>query len=892
MADAAKDPRLEALAVLMTAAEQGRTDIVKMVAEGKKVSLSAPRKGIEGMPDDGKTALHVAAERGNVDVVRALLKEGVDVGARDGAGQQPCSVASPACLQAIEMELFQRVALGDSPGVRQLLCDTGLSHSCSDGSATGDRPLHWASSFGNAEMVATLLECGADLDAPNAEGATPLHEAASKNAVGCLEALLEGGAAAGVAGHKGYSKDKTALAVAELNGHAAAAAALQAAAEAAPSTMAATTVATSAAAAAPPPAQLPARPTRKAALAPFPMLWPPPRTVRLGDGACQLPQRVRIAAPGGALASGAFWSGGAGGPSLANSASYKILRAALLRAGVASEPVSMRSGGGGGGTPPSEIVLMIKPELFPRSQGYRLVLRAEGEGEGGGGQCRVIAADGAGLFYGVLTLAQLIAHYGVRQGPALQLPAAAFEDWPDFACRAVLLECRGWAMPHRSELQRTIATLAAWKVNQVQLLVHVDDGGLADLPNFELLQLDAFCASRFVTLVPVIAPRVVVAADAPLPPPAPPVLTSSPICELLRTSTAAAVVAPCAAGASGALTTAIEEEAGTGRSVVLWAGSVSDDDEGSSGTGTSAAVAAALSVTSYAQGSISVVVDAVRGCYADGETPDRRARGTAVVRAVREQAAELGERGVAALVCGWGGCAPAWPSIAPLDLLFHAAEAALEQGACGLVVCGHRTGLDKGSQMAIDVAGPVGLASGAEAHAPLLCGAGCSWCVESTRYLLQARPEEMAAVPLEVLLEAHALGGLPAAARKGKGEPGDEDGWVQHGVARVLGWPSGGTSAADRALWRLLVRGSLDACVSFDSIKLAFSALQQQRQVLLAAKPPDCLLQPVSAADLRPGPHDRLREAALSWREALLSVDLLRLATRAAQVLLRARRKR
>ena len=227
MADAAKDPRLEALAVLMTAAEQGRTDIVKMVAEGKKVSLSAPRKGIEGMPDDGKTALHVAAERGNVDVVRALLKEGVDVGARDGAGQQPCSVASPACLQAIEMELFQRVALGDSPGVRQLLCDTGLSHSCSDGSATGDRPLHWASSFGNAEMVATLLECGADLDAPNAEGATPLHEAASKNAVGCLEALLEGGAAAGVAGHKGYSKDKTALAVAELNGHAAAAAALQ-----------------------------------------------------------------------------------------------------------------------------------------------------------------------------------------------------------------------------------------------------------------------------------------------------------------------------------------------------------------------------------------------------------------------------------------------------------------------------------------------------------------------------------------------------------------------------------------------------------------------------------------------------------------------------------------
>ena len=137
----------------------------------------------------------------------------------------------------------------------------------------------------------------------------------------------------------------------------------------------------------------------------------------------------------------------------------------------------------------------------------------------------------------------------------------------------------------------------------------------------------------------------------------------------------------------------------------------------------------------------------------------------------------------------------------------------------------------------------------------------------------------------------HALGGAPAVESSRESAAGGDD-WVQCGVARVLGWPSGGTSAGDRALWRLLFRGTLDACVTFDSIKLAFCALQQQRQVLLAAKPPADILKPVSAADGRPGPCDGLREAALSWREAMLTVDLLRMSTRAAQVLLRARRKR
>ena len=100
MADAqtslAGDPK-EQLAVLLTAAEQGRTDIVKTVAEAKLVSLSAPREGVVGLPDDGKTALHLAMANGHVDVVRALLKEGCDVSARDNAGNRPIDAADARC---------------------------------------------------------------------------------------------------------------------------------------------------------------------------------------------------------------------------------------------------------------------------------------------------------------------------------------------------------------------------------------------------------------------------------------------------------------------------------------------------------------------------------------------------------------------------------------------------------------------------------------------------------------------------------------------------------------------------------------------------------------------------------------------------------------------------
>jgi uncharacterized protein len=58
----------------------------------------------------------------------------------------------------------------------------------------GERPLHIASSRGNVEEIAALVEGGADLDSAGDLGNTPLHEAVSQNHIEAVSYLLKHGA--------------------------------------------------------------------------------------------------------------------------------------------------------------------------------------------------------------------------------------------------------------------------------------------------------------------------------------------------------------------------------------------------------------------------------------------------------------------------------------------------------------------------------------------------------------------------------------------------------------------------------------------------------------------------------------------------------------------------
>ena len=58
----------------------------------------------------------------------------------------------------------------------------------------GERPLHVASSRGNMEEIAALVEAGAEVNAPGDLGNTPLHEAVGQGHLMAVQYLLDHGA--------------------------------------------------------------------------------------------------------------------------------------------------------------------------------------------------------------------------------------------------------------------------------------------------------------------------------------------------------------------------------------------------------------------------------------------------------------------------------------------------------------------------------------------------------------------------------------------------------------------------------------------------------------------------------------------------------------------------
>jgi ankyrin repeat protein len=127
---------------------------------------------------DGMTALHWAAESGDVGLAQVLIYAGANLEAQTRLGGfTPLLVASQT---------------GTADVVRTLLAAGADVHSAT---TTGETPLHFASAAGSAEAVSSLVAAGADVDARElTKGQTPLMFAAAYNRVPALGALLDEGA--------------------------------------------------------------------------------------------------------------------------------------------------------------------------------------------------------------------------------------------------------------------------------------------------------------------------------------------------------------------------------------------------------------------------------------------------------------------------------------------------------------------------------------------------------------------------------------------------------------------------------------------------------------------------------------------------------------------------
>jgi hemoglobin len=112
----------------------------------------------------GRTLLHWAAGAGSLSTVELLLRLGADPDALDGGKHTPLYCTGNECAGAESAEVVHALIRG------------GAQVDAHDG-VTGATPLHMAARRGNAVVAKALLDCGADINARDRRGDTPLQRA-------------------------------------------------------------------------------------------------------------------------------------------------------------------------------------------------------------------------------------------------------------------------------------------------------------------------------------------------------------------------------------------------------------------------------------------------------------------------------------------------------------------------------------------------------------------------------------------------------------------------------------------------------------------------------------------------------------------------------------------
>jgi ankyrin repeat protein len=146
--------------------------------------------GFQRGNDSASKQLKNAVLRGQEDMVRILLDRGVDPN-------------SECVLHDAALKGFARIA--------DLLVSHGANVNARN--SAGATPLHDAALAGQAAVIAILLDRGADINVRDEDtGATPLFNAASWGRVDAVRLLLERGADRGIPNKSGMSPPQTAAA--------------------------------------------------------------------------------------------------------------------------------------------------------------------------------------------------------------------------------------------------------------------------------------------------------------------------------------------------------------------------------------------------------------------------------------------------------------------------------------------------------------------------------------------------------------------------------------------------------------------------------------------------------------------------------------------------------
>ncbi|NXG73448.1 ANR24 protein, partial [Baryphthengus martii] len=195
---------------------------------GRVTSLLV-RKGLVAtkLDSEGKSAFHLAAMRGNVDCLEAMLAHGVDAMTKDSSGYTALHLASkhghPQCVSKL-LQASCPVDMADGSGrtalhhaavsgcisCSELLCDFKAPLNIKD--KDGSTPLILAAKMSHSELCRYLLHRGAAVNSRDLQGRTALMLACENGSVETVEVLVNGGARVALVDSTGHDATHYSLA--------------------------------------------------------------------------------------------------------------------------------------------------------------------------------------------------------------------------------------------------------------------------------------------------------------------------------------------------------------------------------------------------------------------------------------------------------------------------------------------------------------------------------------------------------------------------------------------------------------------------------------------------------------------------------------------------------
>ncbi len=172
--------------------------LARMIVGGDGALLDYAREKLKSDPAlaqirySGRTLLHAAAAAGQRGIVELLLRLGAEPDVADDGGHTPLYSAANECPGP-----------GGAGVVRALAQAGARVNAC--GGVKRCTALHMAARRDNREIAEALLECGAEIEARDSLGETPLRRAVNCNQTGVAELLVARGADIHSEGSKGQT---------------------------------------------------------------------------------------------------------------------------------------------------------------------------------------------------------------------------------------------------------------------------------------------------------------------------------------------------------------------------------------------------------------------------------------------------------------------------------------------------------------------------------------------------------------------------------------------------------------------------------------------------------------------------------------------------------------